>query len=330
LERAIADAPNPYAVITRALLTLALIGYTAFALARLDWLTAALNEAVRAVFAGAPPWSAWGLIGGAALIAAVAVVWKAIQTIRVTHERVEQATQDALRALEAAITSHLREMGLQLLQQIQSNFLNRLHEWAAMNRQGQEDFERVRENWHAKAHAFDPPHTPLTRAAVRTWHQLEPKLRERLTGQDLPALWRQTLQNASVNAYETLINRLSDQTLEAMIYQAAQQLWIEQLRGEQMRRISDYLPVNESSAVRGLLDECYQESRAYLAQSARSAVGWQLHAVDEPALNNHIQQTAQTQLGNQWIVLQLPAVAGFVQLGWVDRVPDAHDASATE
>jgi hypothetical protein len=330
LERAIADAPNPYAVITRALLTLALIGYTAFALARWDWLTAALNEAVRAVFAGAPPWSAWGLIGGAALIAAVAVVWKAIQTIRVTHERVEQATQDALRALEAAITSHLREMGLQLLQQIQSNFLNRLHEWAAMNRQGQEDFERVRENWHAKARAFDPPHTPLTRAAVRTWQQLEPKLQERLIGQDLPALWRQTLQNASVDAYETLINRLSDQTLEAMIYQAAKQLWIEQLRGEQMRRISDYLPVNESSAVRGLLDECYQESRAYLAQSARSAVGWQLHAVDEPALNNHIQQTAQTQLGSQWIVLQLPAVAGFVQLGWVDRVPDAHDASATE
>ena len=330
LERAIADAPNPYAVITRALLTLALIGYTAFALARWGWLTAALNEAVRAVFAGAPPWSAWGLIGGAALIAAVAVVWKAIQTIRVTHERVEQATQDALRALEAAITSHLREMGLQLLQQIQSNFLNRLHEWAAMNRQGQEDFERVRENWHAKARAFDPPHTPLTRAAVRTWQQLEPKLQERLIGQDLPALWRQTLQNASVDAYETLINRLSDQTLEAMIYQAAKQLWIEQLRGEQMRRISDYLPVNESSAVRGLLDECYQESRAYLAQSARSAVGWQLHAVDEPALNNHIQQTAQTQLGSQWIVLQLPAVAGFVQLGWVDRVPDAHDASATE
>jgi hypothetical protein len=321
LERAIADAPNPYAVLTRALLTLALIGYTAFALARWDWLTAALNEAVRAIFAGAPPWSAWGLIGGAALMATVAVVWKAIQTIRVTHERVEQATQDALRALEAAITSHLREMGLQLLQQIQSNFLNRLHEWAAMNRQGQEDFERVRENWHAKARAFDPPHTPLTRAAVQRWEQLEPKLRQRLTGQDLPALWRQTLQNASVNAYETLINRLSDQTLEAMIYQAAQQLWIEQLRGEQMRRISDYLPVSDPDHMRRLLDECYQESRVYLAQSARSAVGWQLHAVDETELNNHIQQTAQTQLGGSWIVLQLPAVAGFVQLGWVDYAP---------
>jgi hypothetical protein len=330
LERAIADAPNPYAVITRALLTLALIGYTAFALARWDWLTMALSEATRAVFADAPAWSAWGLIGGAALMATVAVVWKAAQTIRDAHERVEQATQDALLALEQAIVSHLREMGLQLLQQIQSNFLNRLQELASMNRQGRESFERVRQNWRAKACAFNPPQTPLTRAAVRTWHQLEPKLRERLTGQDLPALWRQTLQNASVNAYETLINRLSDQTLEAMIYQAAKQLWIEQLRGEQMRRISDYLPVNESSAVRRLLDECYQESRAYLAQSARSAVGWQLHAVDERELNNHIQQTAQTQLGGQWIVLQLPAVAGFVQLGWVDRVPDAHDASATE
>jgi hypothetical protein len=330
LERAIADAPNPYAVLTRALLTLALIGYTAFALARWDWLTMALSEATRAVFADAPAWSAWGLIGGAGLSATVAIILKAIQTIRDAHERVEQATQDALLALEQAIVSHLREMGLQLLQQVQSNFLNRLQELAGMNRRGLEDFERVRQNWQAHARAFDPPHTPLTRAAVRTWQQLEPKLQERLIGQDLPALWRQTLQNASVDAYETLINRLSDQTLEAMIYQAAKQLWIEQLRGEQMRRISDYLPVNESSAVRGLLDECYQESRAYLAQSARIAVGWQLHAVDEPALNNHIQQTAQTQLGGQWIVLQLPAVAGFVQLGWVDRVPDAHDASATE
>jgi hypothetical protein len=330
LERAIADAPNPYAVITRALLTLALIGYTAFALARWDWLTAALNEAVRAVFASAPPWSAWGLIGVAGLSATVAIILKAIQTIRDAHERVEQATQDALLALEQAIVSHLREMGLQLLQQVQSNFLNRLQELAGMNRRGLEDFERVRQNWQAHARAFDPPHTPLTRAAVRTWQQLEPKLQERLTGQDLPALWRQTLQNASVNAYETLINRLSDQTLEAMIYQAAQQLWIEQLRGEQMRRIIDYLPVSDPNPMRRLLDECYQESRAYLAQSARSAVGWQLHAVDEPELNNHIQQTAQTQLGNQWIVLQLPAVAGFVQLGWVDRVPDAHDASATE
>jgi hypothetical protein len=330
LERAIADAPNPYAVITRALLTLALIGYTAFALARWDWLTALLNSAIRAVFADAPAWSAWGLIGVAGLSATVAIILKAIQTIRDAHERVEQATQDALLALEQAIVSHLHEMGLQLLQQVQSNFLNRLQELAGMNRRGLEDFERVRQNWQAHARAFDPPHTPLTRAAVRTWQQLEPKLQERLIGQDLPALWRQTLQNASVDAYETLINRLSDQTLEAMIYQAAKQLWIEQLRGEQMRRISDYLPVNESSAVRGLLDECYQESRAYLAQSARSAVGWQLHAVDEPALNNHIQQTAQTQLGSQWIVLQLPAVAGFVQLGWVDRVPDAHDASATE
>jgi hypothetical protein len=330
LERAIADAPNPYAVLTRALLTLALVGYTAFALARWDWLTALLNSAIRAVFADAPAWSAWGLIGGAALIAAVAIILKAIQTIRDAHERVEQATQDALLALEQAIVSHLREMGLQLLQQVQSNFLNRLQELASMNRQGRESFERVRQNWQAHARAFDPPHTPLTQAAVRTWQQLEPKLQERLIGQDLPALWRQTLQNASVDAYETLINRLSDQTLEAMIYQAAKQLWIEQLRGEQMRRISDYLPMNESSAVRGLLDKCYQESRAYLAQSARNAVGWQLHAVDEPALNNHIQQTAQTQLGGQWTVLQLPAVAGFVQLGWVDRVPDAHDASATE
>jgi hypothetical protein len=330
LERAIADAPNPYAVITRALLTLALIGYTAFALARWDWLTALLNSAIRAVFADAPAWSAWGLIGVAGLSATVAIILKAIQTIRDAHERVEQATQDALLALEQAIVSHLREMGLQLLQQVQSNFLNRLQELAGMNRRGLEDFERVRQNWHAKARAFDPPHTPLTRAAVRTWHQLEPKLRERLTRQDLPALWRQTLQNASVDAYETLINRLSDQTLEAMIYQAAQQLWIEQLRGEQMRRIGDYLPVSDPNPMRRLLDECYQESRAYLAQSARSAVGWQLHAVDEPELNKHIQQTAQTQLGNQWIVLQLPAVAGFVQLGWVDRVPDAHDASATE
>jgi len=212
-------------------------------------------------------------------------------------------------------------MGLQLLQQIQSNFLNRLHEWAAMNRQGQEDFERVRENWHAKARAFDPPHTPLTRAAVDTWHQLEPKLRERLTGQDLPALWRQTLQNASVNAYEILINRLNDQTLETMVCRAAKRLWLETLQGEQMRRLSDYLPVSDTGAMQSLLDQCYQESRAYLAQSARSAVGWQLHAVDEPELNNHIQQTAQTQLGNQWIVLQLPAVAGFVQLGWVDYAP---------
>jgi hypothetical protein len=321
LERAIADAPNPYAVLTRALLTLALIGYTAFALARWGWLTNALNEAMRVVFADAPARSAWGLIGGAALMATVAVIWKAIQTIRAAHERVEQATQDALRALEAAVASRLREMGLQLLQQIQGNFLNRLQELASMNREGRESFERVRQNWRAKACAFNPPQTPLTRAAVQRWEQLEPKLRQRLTGQDLPALWRQTLQNASVDAYETLINRLSDQTLEAMIYQAAKQLWIEQLRGEQMRRISDYLPVNESSAVRGLLDECYQESRAYLAQSARSTVGWQLHAVDETELNNHIQQTAQTQLGRSWIVLQLPAVAGFIQLGWVDYAP---------
>jgi hypothetical protein len=106
-------------------------------------------------------------------------------------------------------------MGLQLLQQVQSNFLNRLQELASMNRQGRETFERVRQNWRAKARAFDPPQTPLTRAAVQRWEQLEPKLRERLTGQDLPALWRQTLQNASVDAYETLINRLNDQTLES-------------------------------------------------------------------------------------------------------------------
>ena len=190
-----------------------------------------------------------------------------------------------------------------------------------MNRRGLEDFERVRQNWQAHARAFDPPHTPLTRAAVRTWHQLEPKLRERLTGQDLPALWRQTLQNASVDAYEILINRLNDQTLETMVCRAAKQLWLETLQGEQMRRLSDYLPVSDTGAMQSLLDQCYQESRAYLAQSARSAVGWQLHAVDEPALNNHIQQTAQTQLGSQWIVLQLPAVAGFVQLGWVDYAP---------
>jgi hypothetical protein len=321
LERAIADAPNPYAVLTRALLTLALIGYTAFALARWDWLTMALSEATRAVFADAPAWSAWGLIGGAALMATVAVVWKAAQTIRDAHERVEQATQDALRALEAAVTSHLREMGLQLLQQIQSNFLNRLQELASMNRQGRESFERVRQNWRAKACAFNPPQTPLTRAAVQRWEQLEPKLRERLTGQDLPALWRQTLQNASVDAYEILINRLNDQTLETMVCRAAKQLWLETLQGEQMRRLSDYLPVSDTGAMQSLLDQCYQESRAYLAQAARSAVGWQLHAVDEPTLNNHIQQTAQTQLGGSWIVLQLPAVAGFIQLGWVDYAP---------
>jgi hypothetical protein len=321
LERAIADAPNPYAVLTRALLTLALIGYTAFALARWGWLTNALNEAMRVVFADAPAWSAWGLIGGAALMATVAVIWKAIQTIRAAHERVEQATQDALRALEAAVASRLREMGLQLLQQIQGNFLNRLQELASMNREGRESFERVRQNWRAKACAFNPPQTPLTRAAVQRWEQLEPKLRQRLTGQDLPALWRQTLQNASVDAYEILINRLNDQTLETMVCRAAKQLWLETLQGEQMRRLSDYLPVSDTGAMQSLLDQCYQESRAYLAQSARSAVGWQLHAVDEPELNNHIQQTAQTQLGNQWIVLQLPAVAGFVQLGWVDYAP---------
>jgi hypothetical protein len=156
--------PTRTRCITRALLTLALIGHTAFALARWDWLTALLNSAIRAVFADAPAWSAWGLIGVAGLSATVAIILKAIQTIRDAHERVEQATQDALLARsKPAIASHLREMGLQLLQQVQSNFLNRLQELAGMNRRGLEDFRaRASELAGARARVRPAPHAAHT------------------------------------------------------------------------------------------------------------------------------------------------------------------------
>ncbi|MGQ9657551.1 MAG: hypothetical protein ACUVV1_06565 [Fimbriimonadales bacterium] len=330
LDQAVAEAPNPHAVFARALLTCAFITYTAFALARWDWLTTLLNDAVRALFTDAPAWSAWALIGVAWLGAMVATLVKAAQIIREAHERVEQATQAALHNMEHATTAYLREMGLQLLQQTQNNLMNRVEELEKLNQQSAEEFVRARQSWEANARAFHPTDTSLTRAAVQGWHQLEPKVRSRLQGQDLQPLWQQMLKDASVDTFAGLIHRLGDGTLEAQLQRAAEQLWLGTLRLQSIHRISDYLPLEDPEHTRDILTRCYRESRAYLTVSAREGVSWQLHARHEPELNHYIQAVAREQLGNQWLTIQLPAVAGFLKLGWVDGVSDERNTPPTE
>jgi hypothetical protein len=167
------------------------------------------------------------------------------KSFKFPSKRVSSA-DEALQAIEQEINSVLREMGLQLLLDIQRNFLRRVSEVAEANRETKKGMERLRENWKAKAQSFDAKDTTMTRAVIRSGSKLQPIIDERMKGQNWLELWQQALKQANIQTFAEWCDRIKDGKAELKIAEATENLWREKWQGKEMQRLSFYLRPHEN------------------------------------------------------------------------------------
>jgi len=328
LERALMEVPHPNAVLARILLSAAVIAYVTFALARWSFLSGFLANWLKNFLPFVEPWHIPAVIGAMGFLAFLRVVTGGFNILREAHERVEKAKDKVLDAIQREINSVLRELGLQLLQSIQRNFLGAVKSIAGMNREAREGMERLRGNWKARAEAFNAEDNPMTRAVIRSWSDLKPIIDERMKGQNWLEMWQQVLKGAGIQTFSEWCNRIKDGTAEGKIAEAAEGIWRERLQGNEMRRLSFYLKPHENhEKVKGEIRNCYEQVRAFLWSHANEWLQWQLHADGEDALNNLLEETLRERFGDtykqQWKKLTMPAIAGFLRLG---RIEDKGEA----
>jgi hypothetical protein len=329
LDQALMEVPHPNAICARLLLCVAVIVYVIPALARWSWLCRFLATWLKDFFPFVEPWHIPVLIGAMGFLVFVWVVMGGLNIWKRAPEKVEKARDRVLGAIHREISSLLRELGLQLLQSIQQNFLGRTKEITEINRDAREGIERLRENWKATAKAFAAGENPMTSAVVRSWSELEPVIDERLKGQDWSDIWQQVLEGAGIQTFSEWCNRIKDGTAEVKIAEAAKVIWRKRLQGDEMRRLSFYLKPHENEVkVRDELKRRYEQARAFLWPHASEGLQWQLHAEGEDILNSMVEQTVHTLYGDnythQWQKLTLPAIAGFLRLGRIE-VTEKHE-----
>ncbi len=323
LEQALMEVPHPNAILARLLLSGAVIGYLTFALARWNWLSGFIANWLKNFFPFVEPWHIPAVVGVIGFLAFLRVALGGFNILREAHERVEKAKDKVLEAIQREINSVLRELGLQLLQSIQRNFLGLVKSIASMNREANEGMERLRGNWKAKAENFSAQDNPMTRAVIRSWSELKPIVDERMKGQDWLEMWQQVLKGAGIQTFSEWCNRIQDGTAEGKIAEAAEMVWRERLQGNEMRRLSFYLKPHENhEKVMDEFKHCYEQARAFLWSKADERLQWQLHADGEDALNNLLEETLRGRFGEtyrqQWERLTVPAIAGFLRLGRIE------------
>ncbi|MFA0784187.1 hypothetical protein [Fervidibacter sacchari] len=323
LEQALMEVPHPNAILARLLLSGAVIAYVTFALARWSFLSGFLANWLKNFFPFIEPWHIPAVIGAMGFLAFLRVAIGGFNILREAHERVEEAKDKVLEAIQREINSILRELGLQLLQGIQRNFLSAVKSIANMNREASKGIERLRGNWKAEAENFSAQDNPMTRAVIRSWSELKPIIDERMKGQDWLEMWRQVLKGAGIQTFSEWCNRIKDGKAGEKIAKAAEMVWREKLQGNEMRRLSFYLKPHEN--YERVIDEfrhCYEQARAFLWSQASEGLQWQLHADGEDALNNLLEETLRSRFGDtykqQWQKLTMPAIAGFLKIGRIE------------
>ncbi len=319
LEKALENVPNPRAIVARLLLSGAVIAYVTFALARWSWLAGFVTHWLQNFFPSVEAWMVPAFIGLAGFLAFLRITFSGFNTWREAHEQVERAKEMALEAIEGQVNSVLREMGLQLLTEVQQNFLRRVKEVTERNRRAREGMERLQANWKAKAEAFDAQDTPMTRAVIRSWSELQPIIDERMQGQNWSQLWIETLKSAPIQTFAEWCDRIEDGTAEEQIAEAAETLWREKLQGEEMQRLSFYLkPHEQRDKVKAELQHCYEQAKSFLWSPSSEHLRWQLKAEGEEKLNELVQEVLKEKSGQDWQTLTLPAIAGFLRLGRIE------------
>jgi hypothetical protein len=312
--------PHSNAVIARFLLSAAVIAYTTFALARWSWLSGFLAHWLQNFLPFVQPWMVPAIIGLMGVFALVRVGWNGWRAYAEGVAEVERARDEALQAIATKIASVLREAGLQALEGIHRNMVERVKELNELNRKAKEALsDRLRPNWESKAKSYDPADTELTRAVLRQWAQLQGLLDERLKKENGQELWQQVLKEAQVTRFDDWCNGLIEATIESNLAEAAEALWRTRLQGDEMRRLSFYLkPSGEQT--REELVKCYEQSRPLLWQSAKERLRWRILADDEQALNDLAGEVLSKQYGEarDWQVIHLPAIVGFLRVGEVE------------
>lgn len=322
LDEALHKVPHPNAIVARFLLSAAVIAYTTFALARWSWLSGFLVHWLQNFLSFVQPWMVPAIIGLMGVFALVRVGWNGWRAYAEGVAEVERARDEALQAIATNIASVLREAGLQALEDIHHNMVERVKELNELNRKAKEALsDRLRPNWESKAKSYDPADTELTRAVLRQWAQLQGLLDERLKKENGQELWQQVLKEAQVTCFDDWCNGLIKATIESNLAEAAEDLWRTRLQGDEMRRLSFYLkPIERREQTREELVKCYKQSQPLLWQSAKEGLRWRILADDEQALNDLAGEVLSKQYGEarDWQVIHLPAIVGFLRVGEVE------------
>ncbi len=329
LRNALLQVPNPLAIVARLVLAGAVIAYTTFALARWAWSSGFLLGLLRQFLPFVEPWMVTTVIAVLGVIVFLRTVWRGWTIYRDALEHVERCRDAAIQAIAAEVASILREAGLQVMEQLQKEFLGLVSKVAERNRQAKEALERFRQNWKAKAEAaLGFGDTVLIRPCISQWDELKPLLDERLQGKKWDELWRNLLKRARVERFDVWCNWLEDGTVEGRFPEAAKRLWKEGLQGEEMKRLSFYLKPEErrQEVKEGLVSRYEQASRFLWAQIRRgSEMRWQLEAAGEPLLSDLQKEVTEERFGvgveHQWLSLALPGIVGFLQVAQV-RLPE--------
>jgi len=315
LDQALRQVPHPYAIAARILLLGTVVAYFTFVFARWGWLSGFLANWLRNFLPFVEPWMVPTFIGLLGLIAILRMVWNGWRTYDEAVQRVESIKEGCIRAVAEEIKSILRQAGLNALEQFHQNFEGWAKRTTEDNREVAKNIETQRQEWEASFKSFKAADYPLVRSCVQKWEQLEPVFLKAVIGRPYDELWRKLLKEAQLNSWEQWVHRWIDRSAAELLEQRARDMWVSQLKGEEVRQLGTYLSEDE---LEKMLDGCYGEGERFLWQKVQPGTEtlWALLPKGETDMESKGVEVLNRRYGSQrgWQKILLPGIIGYLRV----------------